>query len=168
MGGELTVESELGKGSTFRGRIPGIEVSEEKTKHEAAPKTFAEPKKHPEHVLVVDDSKVNRSILTAFLKKAGVVSIDQACDGEEALSKLDSAQKEGHLHDFVFSDLWMPNMNGMEFIEKLRSDPRFKRLSVYALTADTEFKHDPRNGLFTGTLLKPLTYDKLVDLFATL
>ena len=167
MGGELTVESELGKGSTFRARIPGIEGSEEKTET-AAPKRFAEPKKHPKHVLVVDDSKVNRSILAAFLKKAGVVSIDQACDGEEALAKLDSAQEEGHPYDFVFSDLWMPNMNGMEFVEKLRSDPRFNSLPVYALTADTEFKRDPRTGLFTGTVLKPLTYEKLVELFTTM
>jgi signal transduction histidine kinase len=168
MGGELSVESELGKGSTFKARIPGIAVSEEKTKTAAAPKRFAETKKHPEHVLVVDDSQVNRSILTAFLKKTGVVSIDHACDGEEALAKLDSAAKEGLSYDFVFSDLWMPNMNGMEFVEKLRSDSRFDSLPVYALTADTEFKRDARTGLFTGTLLKPLTYDKLVELFATM
>jgi signal transduction histidine kinase len=168
MGGELTVESELGKGSTFRARIPGIAVSEKKTEPEAETKTFAAPKNHPKHVLVVDDSKVNRSILTAFLKKAGVALVDQACDGEEALVKLDAAMKEGNPHDFVFSDLWMPNMNGMEFVEKLRSDTRFDSLPVYALTADTEFKQDPRTGLFTGTLLKPLTYDKLVDLFVTM
>ena len=168
MGGELTVESEIGKGSTFRARIPGIALSEEKTKTDDARKTFAEPKKHPEHVLVVDDSQVNRSILKAFLKKAGVVSIEQACDGEEALAKLDSAMKEERPYDFVFSDLWMPNMNGMEFIEKLRADSRFSDLPVYALTADTEFKRDDRTKLFTGTILKPLTYDKLVALFTAM
>ncbi len=168
MGGELAVESEVGKGSTFKARIPGITISEEKTNTTAAPKSFDVPKKHPEHVLVIDDSKVNRSILSAFLKKAGVASIDQACDGEEALAKLDSAMKEGNPHDFVFSDLWMPNMNGMEFVEKLRSDSRFSSLPVYALTADTEFKRDDRTKLFTGTLLKPLTYDKLVELFISM
>ncbi|MBP5231164.1 MAG: response regulator [Clostridia bacterium] len=119
-------------------------------------------------MLVVDDSQVNRSILKAFLKKAGVTSIDQACDGEEALAKLDSAKKEGHPYDFVFSDLWMPNMNGMEFVEKLRSDSRFDSLPVFALTADTEFKRDARTRFFTGTLLKPLTYDKLAELFASI
>ena len=168
MGGELTIESELGKGSTFRARIPGIAVPGEKMKTAAAPKSFAAPKKHPEHVLVVDDSQVNRSILTAFLKKAGVGSIDQAGDGGEALARLVSAMKDGHPYDFVFSDLWMPNMNGMEFIEKLRADSRFGGLPVYVLTADTEFKRDDRTKLFTGTLLKPLTYDKLVELFASM
>jgi len=168
MGGELTIESEVGKGSTFKAVIPGITVSGETTKKAVVPKTFAVPKKHPEHVLVIDDSQVNRSILSAFLKKAGVVSIGQACDGEEALAELDSAEKEGRPYDFVLSDLWMPNMNGMEFVEKLRADSRFNGLPVYALTADTEFKRDDRTKLFNGTLLKPLTYDKLVDLFAAM
>ena len=168
MGGKLVVESEVGKGSTFRARIPGIAADEEKPKPATAPKPAAEPENRPKHVLVIDDSKVNRSVLTAFLKKAGVTSIEQACDGEEALAKLDSGVKEGRPYDFVFSDLWMPNMNGMEFIEKLRADSRFCHLPVFALTADTEFQHDARNRLFSGTLLKQLTYDKLVDLFAAI
>ena len=123
-------------------------------------------KRLPKHVLVVDDSSVNRAVLTAHLKKAGIASIDQACDGGEALAMLDSAVKSGNPHDFVFSDLWMPNMNGLEFIEKLRADARFRRLPVFAVTADTEFCSDARNKLFSGVLLKPLTFDKLVGAFA--
>ena len=124
--------------------------------------------KHPEHVLVVDDSPVNRAVLTALLKKAGVAAVDQAPDGEEALAKLASDLESGHPHDFVFSDLWMPNVNGLEFAEKLRADPRFARLPVFAVTADTEFRADPRHTLFTGVLNKPLTSAKLVDAFSAL
>ena len=168
VGGELVVESELGKGSTFKARLPGIETSGEKPKLAAEPKPAAKLKNLPKHVLVIDDSPVNRSVLTALLKKAGVTSIDQACDGQEALAKLDSAIKAGKPHDLVFSDFWMPNMNGLEFIEKLRADSRIKGLSVYALTADTEYKNDRRSDLFTGILLKPLTYDKLVGVLAAM
>jgi len=166
MGGELTVESELGKGSVFRIRIPGVAAAGEQAgvPFEAVP--AAAPEKLPRHVLIVDDSPVNRAVLTAFLKKAGVVAIDHACDGAEALKVLDSAEKAGNPCDFVFSDLWMPNMNGIEFIEKLRADPRFERLPVFALTADTEYQRDERGRLFTGVLLKPLTYDKLLEAFA--
>ena len=120
----------------------------------------------PKHVLVVDDSAVNRAVLTAFLKKAGIARIGHACDGEEALAELDSEQKTDHPFDFVFSDFWMPNMNGLELIEKLRADPRFAGLPVFALTADTETQRDARAGLFTGILLKPLTYAKLVEVFS--
>ncbi len=168
VGGELVVESELGKGSTFKARLPGIETSGEKPKLAAEPKPAAKLKNLPKHVLVIDDSPVNRSVLTALLKRAGVTSIDQACDGQEALAKLDSAIKAGKPHDLVFSDFWMPNMNGLEFIEKLRADSRIKSLSVYALTADTEYKNDRRSDLFTGILLKPLTYDKLVGVLAAM
>ena len=167
MGGELVVESELGKGSTFTARIPGIEETNgEKAGTVAAQKTVAALKSIPKRVLVVDDSQVNRSVLTAFLKRAGVASIKHACDGEEALAELDSAVKAGNPVDFVFSDFWMPNMNGLELIAKLRADSRFRRLPVYVLTADTEVRGDERTNLFTGILFKPVTYNKLMDVFA--
>jgi len=166
MGGELVAESELGKGSMFKIRIPGVAANKENKAPSAEPRSVGELKRLPKHVLVVDDSAVNRAVLTAHLKKAGIASIDQACDGGEALAMLDSAMKSGKPHDFVFSDLWMPNMNGLEFIEKLRADARFRRLPVFAVTADTEFCSDARNELFSGVLLKPLTFDKLVGAFA--
>ena len=169
MGGELIVESELGKGSTFRIRIPGVATSAENARPAAEQPELGTATEHlPKHVLVIDDSPVNRAVLTALLKKAGVVSIDQACDGGEALAKLDSAAKAGKPHDFIFSDFWMPNMNGLELIEKLRSDSRFKNLPVFAVTADTEANSDDRSKLFTSILLKPLTYGKLVEAFATM
>ena len=166
MGGELLVESEVGKGSTFRARIPGIALG--KTPAGIGPQVSDVPENLPKHVLVVDDSPVNRAVLTAFLKRAGIVSIDQAGDGCEALAKLDAAAQAGEPHDFILSDLWMPNMNGHEFIEKLRADPRFGNLPAFALTADTEFNQDGRSELFTGILLKPLTYDKLIEVFASI
>ena len=169
MGGRLLVESKVGKGSTFRIRIPDIAVCEEQKEPDpaSAPKPAVMPANRPEHVLIVDDSPVNRAVLTAFLKKAGITSIDQARDGGEAFAKLDSAEKSGQPYDFVLSDLWMPNMNGMELIEKLRGDSRFKELPVFALTADTEYRRDARNYLFSGILLKPLTYEKLLDVFSS-
>jgi CheY-like chemotaxis protein len=199
MGGELYVESELGKGSTFRARIPGVAVAEEGNGERGtgngewgtgnvSPER-SEPRKRslegwerredvkfhsptqdsnsslPRHVLVVDDSPVNQKVLSAFLKKAGIASIDVAGDGAEALSKLDSSAKAGNPYDFVFSDFWMPNMNGLEFIEKFRADPRFRRIPAFAVTADTEYHKDSRFRLFNDVLLKPLTYGKLMEVF---
>jgi len=166
LGGELIVESKLGEGSKFRACIPGVVTNEVKTVTEEEQTSVDTSDALPKHVLVVDDSPVNRKVLTAFLKKAGIVSIGTAGDGGVALSELDLALKSGYPYDFVFSDLWMPNMNGMEFIEKLRADSRFSRLPVFALTADTEFRQDARTDLFTGVLLKPVTYEKLVKVFA--
>ena len=116
-------------------------------------------------ILIAEDEPSARRGFRALFESEGY-AVRTARDGEEALAKLDSAQRDGHPYDFVFSDLWMPNMNGMEFVGKLRADSRFTHLPVYALTADTEFQHDARNRLFTGTLLKPLTFEKLMDLFS--
>ena len=164
MGGELVVESEPGEGSTFKICIPNISTCADKPT--STVKTVSSLKHLPKRVLVVDDSSVNRLVLTAFLKKAGVGHIDQAGDGKEALVKLDSDMKAGHPHDFVFSDFWMPNMNGLEFIEKLRGDARFGKLPVFAVTADTEVRHDVRASMFSGILLKPLTQEKLIDVLS--
>ena len=168
MGGRLVVESELGKGSTFRACIPGVAVSPQEVKPAAETQSAVDPEKLPKHVLVVDDSPVNRAVLTALLKKAGITSVQAAADGAEALAKIDAAEKAGTPCDLVFSDLWMPNMNGLEFVGKLRADARFKTLPVFAVTADTEFRRDTRTYLFTDILLKPLTSAKLAGVFAAL
>ena len=165
MGGKLVVESEPGKGSTFRVFVPGVPVGEKEAVPGSEPQAAVTPEKLPKRVLVLDDSPVNRKVLSALLRKAGIAAVDFAGDGAEALEKIDSAEKEGAPCDFVFSDLWMPNMNGLEFIGKLRADPRFARLPVYAVTADTEFRRDTRTYLFTGILLKPVTYAKLMEVF---
>ena len=164
MGGGIAVESEPGKGSTFKARIHGVETAAETTSAEPDPAGAC--MKHPEHVLVVDDSPVNLAVLTALLKKAGITDVDKASDGAEALAKLASDLESGHPHDLVFSDLWMPNVNGLEFAEKLRADSRFAHLPVFAVTADTEFRADPRHTLFTGVLNKPITSAKLMDAFS--
>ena len=163
MGGRLAVESTLGKGSTFTVYVPGVSAGAERKALADRRDAAAAGAKLPKRILVVDDSPVNRAVLTAHLKKAGVTSVDRACDGVDAFAKLASAAEAGSPYDFVFSDFWMPNMNGLELIEKLRTDSRFRRLPVFAVTADTEYDGDPRSGLFDGILLKPLTYDKLMD-----
>ena len=165
MGGDVSVESELGRGSTFKVIIPGVEAGAEKPAAVAASTQVAMPKNLPRHALVVDDSQVNREVLASLLAHAGVESVDQAENGEEALAAIDSAMKAGTPHDFVFSDLWMPKLNGIEFVEKLRADSRLGRVPVYAVTADAEFGLDARSALFTGILLKPLTFSKLMKVF---
>ena len=168
MGGDLLVESELGRGSTFRVRIPGVPPASE----DAVPPVEAEPSiasgSVPGRVLVVDDSPVNQAVLTAHLRKAGVAYTGKAFDGAEALAELDSAFKSGHPYDLVLTDFWMPNMNGLEFVERLRADSRFQRLPVFAVTADTETHEDKRSRLFTGIFLKPMTYEKLVKVLASI
>ena len=163
MGGEIVVESELGKGSTFRVRIPNVATGEERIPAPQEPKPVETLENLPKRILVVDDSPVNRSVITLLLKKAGVAAIGHAEDGAAALADIDSAIKKDRPYDLVLSDFWMPNMNGLDLIEKIRADHRISHLPVFAVTADTEYGQDARGKLFTGVLLKPLTFAKLLE-----
>ena len=169
MGGKLDVESELGKGSTFRVSLPlsaaGTGEASVTGETGASPSRPASPS-CPSRVLVVDDSSINCEVMASLLSHAGVASIDQAGDGAEAMSALVAALESGQAYEYVFTDLWMPNVNGIEFAEKLRGDSRFRGLPVYAVTADAEFLRDARSSLFTGIMLKPLTYSKLMEVFS--
>ena len=161
MGGSIEVESTPGGGSTFKVGIPGAVATEPAPSD--ATKPAAAHGNLPKHVLVVDDSPINRDVLVQLLAYAGVGEIAQAGDGVEALATLDGALKAGHEFDFVLTDLWMPNKNGVELVEALRADARFSRIPICAVTADAEFVRDERRGLFDGILLKPISYDRLME-----
>ena len=159
MGGKLEIASKVGEGSTFTVTIPNV-------------KTVAPPAKHledcahlghtPSRVLVVDDSPVNRAVLKAMLAKSGVAEVVMAQNGREALAVLEG---NGDF-DIVLSDLWMPEMDGYGLVNAIRADARFSRLPVYLLTADVEARGQPEASGFTGILLKPITLEKLQELFA--
>ena len=93
MGGKLYVESELGKGSTFGARIPGVAVAEAGLKTSDTghlPEEVRSPKSEvlPKRVLVVDDSPINCDVLESLLLKSGVASVKAAGNGREALEAL--------------------------------------------------------------------------------
>lgn len=82
-------------------------------------------------VLVVDDFATMRRVASAVLRELGFVSIDEAQDGEEALSKLRSGD-----YGLVLSDWNMPRMDGLTLLKSIRSDERLARLPVLMLTAE--------------------------------
>jgi len=84
-------------------------------------------------ILVVDDFSTMRRIVKNILKQLGYENIDEAEDGAQAYSKLQSGG-----YDFVVSDWNMPNMDGLELLKKIRSDERLKALPVLMVTAEAE------------------------------
>jgi two-component system chemotaxis sensor kinase CheA len=83
-------------------------------------------------LLFVDDSPFFRNMLTPVLKAAGY-DVVTAAAGSEALDIL----KAGDRFDVVVSDIEMPEMNGFEFAEAMRSDKRFASTPVIALSSLT-------------------------------
>lgn len=81
-------------------------------------------------ILIVDDSVSIRQVVAMTLKGAGYDVVD-ACDGKDALSKLDG--RKIHL---VISDVNMPNMDGITFVKQMKTLPLYKFTPVIMLTTE--------------------------------
>lgn len=84
-------------------------------------------------ILVVDDFSTMRRIVKNLLRQLGYENIEEAEDGAQAYSKL----KNGGF-GFVVIDWNMPNMNGIDLLKKVRSDPELKDLPILMVTAEAE------------------------------
>ena len=160
MDGNLTITSKVGEGSTFTVTLRNVRTVDPPPAK--LPIQAAHIGHLPSHVLVVDDSPVNRAVLKAMLKKSGVAGITLAENGRKALEILEN----GTDFDLVLSDLWMPEMDGFGLIHAIRANAKLAHLPVYLLTADVEARNQAESSGFTGILLKPITLENLLPLFA--
>lgn len=79
-------------------------------------------------VLIVDDSAVDRRLAGGLLEKETQVEVDYACDGAEALTRIEASPP-----DLVLTDLQMPNLNGLDLVGAVRS--RWPLVPVVLMTA---------------------------------
>jgi signal transduction histidine kinase/CheY-like chemotaxis protein/CHASE3 domain sensor protein len=112
-------------------------------------------------VLLVDDDVRNIFALTNALEQKGL-SVEIGRNGFEAISQLDAI---GDI-DLVLMDVMMPGMNGLEAMDKIRQDTRFRRLPIIAITAKA-MKDDQEQCIKAGAsdyLAKPIDLDRLYSL----
>ena len=104
--------------------------------------------------LVVDDFATMRRIVRTLLKELGFENVDEAEDGAVALSKL----KAGAFQ-FVITDWNMPNMNGLELLQAIRSDGGLKNLPVLMITAEAKKENivAAAQAGASGYIVKPFT-----------
>jgi len=81
-------------------------------------------------IMIVDDSASLRQVVSIALKSAGYETVE-ACDGKDALSKLDGRK----LH-LIISDVNMPNMDGLSFVRAAKQLPAYKFTPVIMLTTE--------------------------------
>ncbi len=110
-------------------------------------------------ILIADDSQSIREILTFSLERAGY-QVLTASDGLEALRFFD-----GRPIDLLLTDYHMPNINGLELIEKVRRIDSYKHLPILVLTTEkqSDIVREAREAGATGWLLKPFSNEKLIQ-----
>ncbi|MAC76891.1 MAG: two-component system response regulator [Rhodobacteraceae bacterium] len=109
-------------------------------------------------VLAVDDSRTMRNLLDAALKRAGF-QVDLAEDGEDGLRHYETFGP-----DVVITDVNMPKLDGLGFIEELRRTHVDRLVPILVLTTESapELKARARAAGATGWIVKPFDEEKLV------
>ncbi len=113
----------------------------------------------PKTILTIDDSRTMRELLRAALDKAGFTVI-QAEDGVHGLEVLGGSEP-----DAIITDINMPRMNGLEFIEAVRADETRRAIPIIVLTTESDAakKDRARRAGATGWIVKPFDPTKLVS-----
>ncbi len=159
MEGEIWVESEEGKGSEF---IFTLKLAQAKPIIEAEIEPISVESLKGKRVVIVDDNHHAGEISKEYCMTAKMDVLFIAHSAQEALSFLAS---ERTLPDLVISDIMMPEMDGYEFIEKIREDEKLRDLKVIATTSDAvpgQSIHAKMKG-FDGYLAKPIIRRELVN-----
>lgn len=162
MGGEISVASRVGAGTTFRFDVTLPRAEEPLLKAVGSRVVGFEAQAVPPRFLVVDDVAENRVLLRRLLESVGL-KVDEASNGIDAV-----AAWRAFGHDLIFMDQRMPGMSGSaaaEAIRVLETKEARRRTAIVAVTASV-FEHERDAILALGmdaVVIKPLTEEDVFE-----
>jgi signal transduction histidine kinase/CheY-like chemotaxis protein/HPt (histidine-containing phosphotransfer) domain-containing protein len=131
-GGQIRVESRVGRGSTFTVEIPFEIAPATAPAVEPRPREQAAvPAARGARLLLVEDNAVNQRVVQAMLRKKDY-AIDVANNGQEALEKLEHAAEP---YNLILMDVQMPVLDGLETTRAIRRNANWNNLPIIAMTA---------------------------------
>jgi CheY-like chemotaxis protein len=166
MKGAITVESEIGVGSSFTVKLPGVRILPETFKSSPISENCIisnetdNEKESPYNILLVEDNTINAEVIINFLKYKS--KIDHVENGSNALNKVTEK-----LYDLILMDINLgPGMNGIEICNRIRKIEQYKYIPIIALTGYT--LSDDRDNLLTSGfdnyIAKPFTKDEIIKI----
>lgn len=163
MGGDVSVTSEEGKGSTFSFSI----VAEKVAPPEKARVTPIGQLKPGARLLIVDDIQTNRVILRRIIEGWGAVAVDVA-KPSEAIALL----RSGQAFDAAILDMQMPIVDGIDLAQMVRSEPGHSDLPILLYSSISQFSKEDRERLRaigdSELLVKPIKPNSLLQALVAL
>ena len=166
MQGSIQVESRPGKGSSFTVCLP-FKWTEEPGEGEGVPAvdTAVRPSFGRRRILLAEDNELNMEIARELLAMMGVTT-DCAWNGAEALEKFMASPED--YYDMIITDIQMPEMDGYETAERIRSLARADaaRVPILAMTADAspEARNQALESGMNGYITKPVDIAHLMEM----
>ncbi len=156
LGGTMTLDSEIDKGSVFSFLFPNVKLGYHSPKIQESKEPIIEFDE--QKILLVEDMESNRNVFTLFLDDTNL-RIDYAINGRQAIEKI--AQNKP---DLIITDLLMPVLSGYELIEIIRNDRLLDAVPVIVFSAvDEHLASEQIQMPYEGFLMKPIVKKDIIE-----
>lgn len=158
MGGDVTVTSEPGRGTTFVASLPVAQGQAER--HGATAAEVATPANPgADCILVIDDDATARELIAEYLRQGGF-NVVTATGGQDGLVRAKEVRPAA-----ITLDVMMPDLDGWSVLSALRGDPELSDIPVVMASIVDEQRRGMALGA-AGYLVKPIDREKLIDLMS--